>query len=133
MSLHEAFRQAILETPEDDVPRLVYADWLEENGDPARAEFIRVGCQLVRLAEHDRGRAPLEDREHVLLAEHGAEWRAVVPLALPDKNVAFRRGFVERVDLTAEQFLKHADALFRLAPVRTLRLRQAAGRLGEVV
>lgn len=32
---------AILADPNDDLPRLVYADWLEENGEPERAEFIR--------------------------------------------------------------------------------------------
>jgi uncharacterized protein (TIGR02996 family) len=133
MSLPEAFRQVILEAPEDDVPRLVYADWLEENDQPARADFIRAGCQLARLAENDRRRAPLEDREQALLDEHGTTWRAELPVSLPVKGVTFRRGFVERVDLTAEQFLAHADDLFRSAPVRTLRLRGCAGRLAEVV
>ena len=33
-------------TPYDDIPRLVYADWLEENGRPERAEFIRLQCAL---------------------------------------------------------------------------------------
>ena len=48
MSLETAFLAAILERPEDDFPRLVYADWLDENGDPARAEFIRLQLQLAR-------------------------------------------------------------------------------------
>ena len=34
---------------EDDAPRLVYADWLEENGHAARAEFVRVQLQRARL------------------------------------------------------------------------------------
>jgi uncharacterized protein (TIGR02996 family) len=33
------------ESPEDITPRLVLADWLEENGDPDRAEFIRLQFQ----------------------------------------------------------------------------------------
>ncbi len=40
---------AILESPADDLPRLVCADWLEENGEPERAEFIRVQIEIVRL------------------------------------------------------------------------------------
>ena len=36
-SAHDAFLQAIREAPEDDTPRLVYSDWLDEHGDPARA------------------------------------------------------------------------------------------------
>jgi uncharacterized protein (TIGR02996 family) len=38
---HEAFVRAIAESP-DDAPRLNDADWLEEDADAGRAEFIRV-------------------------------------------------------------------------------------------
>ena len=41
MNHDDAFLQAILDAPDDDTPRLVYADWLEEHGQPDRAEFIR--------------------------------------------------------------------------------------------
>jgi uncharacterized protein (TIGR02996 family) len=44
-----AFWAAIRENPAEDTPRLVYADWLEEHGDPERAEFIRVQIELARL------------------------------------------------------------------------------------
>jgi uncharacterized protein (TIGR02996 family) len=33
--------------PDDDLPRLVYADWLDEHDRPIRAEFIRVQCELA--------------------------------------------------------------------------------------
>ena len=49
MIQNEALFRAILDEPEDDAPRLVYADWLEEHGDGARAEFIRVQCELAVL------------------------------------------------------------------------------------
>lgn len=42
---------AILADPADDTSRLVYADWLEENGDEARAEFIRVQIKLAQMPE----------------------------------------------------------------------------------
>ena len=46
---HAAFLQSIIAAPDDDAPRLVYADWLEEHGgEPERAEFIRVQCELAR-------------------------------------------------------------------------------------
>ena len=44
-----AFLNAIHDNPDDDTPRLVYADWLEEHGEPDRAEFIRVGVELARV------------------------------------------------------------------------------------
>jgi uncharacterized protein (TIGR02996 family) len=47
---HASFLATILEKPDDDGPRLVYADWLEERGDP-HAELIRVQCELARHVE----------------------------------------------------------------------------------
>ena len=49
MSLERAFLEEIAERPDDDVPRLVYADWLEDNGQPERAAFVRFQCQAARL------------------------------------------------------------------------------------
>ncbi|MCE9563925.1 MAG: TIGR02996 domain-containing protein [Planctomycetes bacterium] len=42
LSQHEAFLRAIFDNPEDDTARLVYADFLQENGEEDRAELIRV-------------------------------------------------------------------------------------------
>ena len=44
-----ALLTAIADSPDEDTPRLVYADWLDENGDPDKAEFIRVQIELARL------------------------------------------------------------------------------------
>lgn len=41
--------RAILADPACDTARLVYADFLEDNGEPERAEFIRVQCELAGL------------------------------------------------------------------------------------
>jgi uncharacterized protein (TIGR02996 family) len=51
LSQHEAFLRAIFDSPEDDTPRLVYADFLQENGEEERAELIRVQCDD---AQHER-------------------------------------------------------------------------------
>ena len=50
---------AVLEAPDDDAPRLAYADWLEEHGNPL-GEFIRAQCELAKstgknLAAHEAG------------------------------------------------------------------------------
>jgi uncharacterized protein (TIGR02996 family) len=44
-----AFIAAICADPSDDAPRLQYADWLDENGQGERAEFIRVQCRYAVL------------------------------------------------------------------------------------
>jgi uncharacterized protein (TIGR02996 family) len=41
------FLESIRDNLDDDGVRLIYADWLEEHGDPARAEFIRVQSELA--------------------------------------------------------------------------------------
>jgi len=43
-----ALLQAICASPQDDLPRLVYADWLDDHGEPDRAEFIRTQVELAR-------------------------------------------------------------------------------------
>jgi uncharacterized protein (TIGR02996 family) len=47
MSSDAALLQAILDNPADDALRQVYADWLEEQGESAHAELIRV-CEAMR-------------------------------------------------------------------------------------
>lgn len=44
-----AFLRAIRDNPDDDLKRLVYADWLEENGEEARSDFIRVQVELAAM------------------------------------------------------------------------------------
>jgi uncharacterized protein (TIGR02996 family) len=63
----EAFLRAIQATPTVVAPRLVYADWLEEQGDP-RAEFLRLACALDALSVPDR-RAMEPGRSLQALAE----------------------------------------------------------------
>lgn len=46
MTIHPEFMRPILSEPHDDTPRLVYADFLEENGEPERAELY---CSWARL------------------------------------------------------------------------------------
>jgi uncharacterized protein (TIGR02996 family) len=46
----DRFLAAVLEAPEDEAPRLVYADWLQQRNDP-RGEFIAVQCEIARLAQ----------------------------------------------------------------------------------
>ena len=51
--LRRGLLQGILDALEDDVRRLVFADWLDENGEPDRADFIRAQIQMASTAEDD--------------------------------------------------------------------------------
>src|SRR5262249_20438265 len=97
-------------------------DWIEERGGPdgaARAEFIRLQCALA-TGDGGPGRQPLRQRERELLARHEAAWAA--PVRALAMEGTFRRGFVEHVEADARAFVEGAAALFRLAPVQSLRL-----------
>jgi uncharacterized protein (TIGR02996 family) len=129
MTRADGLLHAIAESPEDDAPRLVYADWLEERGDP-RHELIRVQLELARLDEGDDRRWELLARERRLLRAHGKHWAG--PLRRFVKRYYFRRGFVEGVTLRAAAFLENAGELFRLAPVRIVRLLDAVPHLPDL-
>lgn len=49
---YRAFVSAMRAAPDDDLPRLVAADWLEEHGEGAWAEFVRVSCEWA--ADQDK-------------------------------------------------------------------------------
>lgn len=66
MNDNEAFIRAILADPGDQATRLVYADWLEENGDQQRAEFLRLDAVLAEKEAKQDDRA--EQRERVRTA-----------------------------------------------------------------
>jgi uncharacterized protein (TIGR02996 family) len=122
----------VLEQPESDGPRLVYADWLSERGDP-RGEFIAVQCELARKFE-----LPLVAREQQLLREHGAKWSAELglpprPRSMPGEipQVVFRRGFAERVEVEVGE-LARID--IRRMPVRHVVVAGVRdGNIGELV
>ena len=76
MSYEEAFLRAICEQPDDNTPRLIFADWLEERGHPGdadRAEFIPLQCWLASPGDISN-RSELEKREKELLDRHRKEW-----------------------------------------------------------
>ena len=52
MSTDSEFLDEIHASPYDDTPRLIYADWLEEHGDP-RGEYLRIECELNGLSDGD--------------------------------------------------------------------------------
>jgi uncharacterized protein (TIGR02996 family) len=96
-----ALIRAILEDPADDLPRLAWCDWFDEQegiGDYARVESSRA----VRLG----------------LRFHRYPYRAVI-----DGVTWIRqRGFVFRVELTVGDFLERAESLFREHPITEVRL-----------
>src|SRR3954452_5753909 len=121
----DVFMQEIRESPADDLPRLIYADWLEDDGQPERAEFIRLQIHLAR-ADEDASPPRLWSRERELLRQHGDAWRS--PLSSWVRGwLTFRRGFPHEYNGTASALFRGDDVatVFRLAPCPVLRLNGA--------
>jgi uncharacterized protein (TIGR02996 family) len=116
MTIEDAFLQAILETPVDDLPRLAYADWLEEQGDP-RGEFIHVQCRLTRMDAEDDMRFELEEREDELLRRHQDEWLGELRPLL--RYWTFDRGFLDTIQVPVAVYLAEGE-IARPATVRRL-------------
>ncbi|MGE3803772.1 MAG: TIGR02996 domain-containing protein, partial [Gemmataceae bacterium] len=68
-----SFMRAIHEKPDDPAARLIYADWLEERGDP-RAEFLRVQ-QALKSRQSDQ---ELLSRLEVLRSTLLPEWLSMI-------------------------------------------------------
>jgi uncharacterized protein (TIGR02996 family) len=99
-----ALLSAIRASPDDDLPRLVFADWLDEHGRPERAEFIRVQCEFARaLADpaRKRDRNALSKRARALSRTHARQWRAELPSLSEVAWGEFRRGFVSSATLSS--------------------------------
>ena len=114
------FLHAIAAQPEEDAPRLIFADWLEEQGDTARAEFIRVQCQLGRMEGCEPGYYALKQREAKLYRAHGDTWsRDIKPWV---RYSRFERGGIADVTVTPKKLEQHGKELFTLAPVQRVKL-----------
>jgi uncharacterized protein (TIGR02996 family) len=71
----DSFCRAIAEAPEDTAARLVYADWLEEQGDP-RAEFVRADVRLAAMPAEDPARPALLEQLQDLRTGLDPDWLA---------------------------------------------------------
>lgn len=123
----EALHHAVLDRPDDDTPRLVYADALDDLGYADRAAFVRDQVEAARAAPWE----PAAIRARF----HGVARDAADLPALPDglgwAARPFRRGFPARVQARdGGAFVAAADRLYALAPVESLEL--SAARAADV-
>ena len=126
ISIEDNFLADIAEHPDDDTPRLILADWLEERegaGDAARAAFIRIQCEIASLPEESERLPALRAQERELFQLHGPSWTrelgrffhgVIDPVSDPtgrlrSSTILFHRGFGEAARCRAARFgmLRH--------------------------
>ena len=143
-----AFLSAIVAEPDEDTPRLVAADFLDENGESDRAAFIRVQVALTRLEASGLSKSAeanvLRKKERAFLGPKSVYrhlWAAAEcpelvriptagrtgsPLAHLHvegvERLTWRRGFVEFVRCSASEWLRHGTAVRTRNPVWNLSL-----------
>lgn len=102
----DAFIRTILASPDDDGPRLVYADYLEEQGEAERAELIRVQCELDAKWSGKCLKRPMATREAVPL------WSCCVvcDLRRRERQLLLARGF-DWVPCPGVKLSRHDDGV----------------------
>jgi uncharacterized protein (TIGR02996 family) len=138
MTDREALLRAVAANPDDDTPRLIYADCLDEIGgeaNVARARFIRLQIDIHRTPAASGGTEAFEQKvteAGALAAQFGKLWLEELPLwakATParwglDGNL-FSRGFVERVLVLPGSFNSRWDSFLDTTPVTRGAVRKA--------
>ena len=117
MIFDEAFASEVRANPDDDMARLVLADFLSDSGDPL-GQLIRLQLELVDFKGAVEQKLDLQRQEESLLKEHGEQWLE------PLRNMGvkgcslrcFRRGLVERIKISVKDFVDHADEIIAISP-----------------
>lgn len=129
MSEYQRFMQAIFESPDCRLPRLAFADWLEESGDVKRAEFIR----LAPPGKHKRsswGRWDwLNDKYgfgEMIFCGYPVKYMPFVELAQRTRRsidwYTFRDGFIDEVCGSIDGLCLVVPGIMLSHPVRRLKI-----------
>jgi uncharacterized protein (TIGR02996 family) len=120
MTAEAGLLATIWDEPHNDVPRLVYADWLEEHGgeeELARAELIRAQCELTHLPGDDPRFDMLGDRVASIRSRWESAWWQRMP---PGCNKGhFDRGFPvpDLGERSLKKLVRQNEKLLKFAPL----------------
>lgn len=119
-----AFLARIREEPDADLPRLVFADYLEEQGHEQRAQFIRAQIELATLTDDSPRRRELawHCRQHIegetMASPQEPLWaRRPRPEPLKALRPRYARGLIEYAEFWVS-LLETVENAFRYAPLR---------------
>lgn len=133
---------SIIASPEDNAPRLVYADWLEENNEEERAKFIRMQIKHPKFKlkygkkqfryTHNWYWACINREARPFGVEYATQGRRVshevinmmsnLPSVFQNYKVVVNRGFVDEVYCPTSDYIKYCHTVAKRHPVRTWKL-----------
>lgn len=135
----QALLSAAAANPDDDTLRLAYADWLDEHSGEVfatQAAFVRLQVRRSQLSPFDPDRGSVLDEEAAMLKNYRRGWNGRIHHRLHRRGLRnlvdarrgairrwdYHRGMVAQVAASADAFVDHADLIFSLGPVESLRL-----------
>ena len=129
MTQQDALYRAVCEHPNEDTPRLIFADLVEEEGDSLRAAFIRTQVELARVPDYDPLWAQCRRRNPDALRGWGmAHTLPQLPGDFSWRAFQFSRGFPWRASvLKLDAFLQSGEQLFKTAPIQAMELDHTCG------
>jgi uncharacterized protein (TIGR02996 family) len=104
--------------PDDNLARLVYADWVEERGDQAMGELIRLHIEREQSEPGSSAYFELITQAAILLAQHRDRWTEELREQFGVTRVVFARGIPEEVELPWSSFEAVSQELFATLPIR---------------
>jgi hypothetical protein len=111
----------------------VFADWLDEHDEHARAEFIRIQIELAQMADNDPRRAKLVEREVHLLHKHQTAWLGERLQVAPATAWVFQRGFPGALYRSLNSFSDEDAVILANSPhlANLSELHLCNGRIGD--
>jgi uncharacterized protein (TIGR02996 family) len=141
MSDEQALLNAIRDNSEEDTPRLMYADWLDEHAtndtQRARAEFIRVSCEIARLNGEFQAPAYTEhwwhltNRQHELYEQYNRDAFATLPEGMRPEN--YWCGFPVYLTLSGAECLTLPRPSWEQNPMLNVRLTGTTAEVCRVI
>ena len=87
----DALYRAICAQPDEDTPRLAFADLLDEEGEPDRARFVRTQVELARVPDVVRVSMTTGPGDVIGTRLHSASTTGLVYLAVADEDLVYKR------------------------------------------
>lgn len=155
LTMEESFLQDIIANPADDALRLIYADWLSEQGREEQGSFVRTQVEYQQVYAHWRNAeddcncqecSKARALNGKILADYRMRPNCPSPYAPYDPYVMldmakytgpmvewdYHRGLVQAVRIPCSLFLKHGPAMASRHPLERVELTDKKPRLGSM-
>jgi uncharacterized protein (TIGR02996 family) len=136
MTDREMLLAAICANPDEDTPRLAFADWLQEQGgkeNTFRADYIRAAIRLAREELWSPAWQKAEkawDKLEMRVGQRKLAWTSHLQGRVVESE--FDRGFIGHITVYSKRFVAEGEQFFVQDPIRSLKFVTLAATRGTV-